>query len=147
MMGSEVVGVASVEAFVMVPDIFRMVRSVWVLLDSEVSISGEEVTIDGAALAFGLLVEVHVLVLHHASIDGGAGLDNHSCLGLKVRSVVPWVGVSDVIITHAFGENEAEGDGTDERVVSETETGDSARLGVREIMHPSVERRKGDATS
>lgn len=114
MMVSEVVGVGSVEAFVMVPDILGVLSSVWVLLDSEVSISSEEVTIDGVALAFALLVDLHVLVFHHGSIDDGTGLDNHSCLRLKVRSVVPRVGVSDVIITHASGENESEDGGTEE---------------------------------
>ena len=74
-------------------------------------------------------------------------LINHGWEGLQVRSVVPRVGARVCGVGEVASEAITDEGRRDDRVVAESSAGEIARIRLREVVYPSVNRYDGDATS
>ena len=90
---SEAIGVGGIVALARVPHVLSVHRSVRILLNGEVSVSGHEVPEERAALAIRQTVPpLDVLrVKHSVTGDVSLGLGDHRREGLKVGPIVPAV--------------------------------------------------------
>ena len=122
-----------------------MTIGVWVFLDAPVGFTGEEEPVQRAcAPARALLVDV--LSLKHRFLSHIAWLLDHSGVGLKVWPVVPRVAATDCGISNLASEHVANKSARGDSVVAEDQARGSTRLGLREVMHPSVQTNSRDTT-
>ena len=146
---TKAIWIGCIVTFSWIPDVLWMQRSVWVLLDLEVSVPAHEEPVKWTALAIREWIPpLNILcVEHRVSCQITLWLLNHRCEWLKVRSIVPSVRAFEVDIGRIMGEYQAYDHCRTKGIPSEVVASCPAWINLREVVHETILVNYGHSTS
>ena len=97
--------VSGIVTLACIPDVFRMMASVRILLNSVISIPTHEEPVQRATLSIRCLCSRHVLRILHSFCRNIIRLFHHGCVRLQIWSIVPAIAATVVTVGHIISKN------------------------------------------